>query len=113
MGEQSLDPARSGGSGREPGDERNRRDWTCVPSGGSTIEGGRSRGMDPGDVAATIGNPFYAVNIDPDLAAAHDPIVFEEEWVAANARLVGEIGPESCLRNLLLAVLKGAFPRRG
>ncbi|MEV0430560.1 hypothetical protein [Micromonospora sp. NPDC050495] len=56
-----------------------------------------------------IGNPFYAVNIDPDLAIAHDPIISEEEWVAANARLIDELGPEPYLRNLL-AVLKGAYP---
>ncbi|MEU3457540.1 hypothetical protein ABZ671_28640 [Micromonospora sp. NPDC006766] len=64
----------------------------------------------PGDVAATIGNPFYAVNIDPDLAVAHDPIISEEEWVAANARLIDELGPKPYLRNLL-AVLKGTYPR--
>ena len=64
----------------------------------------------PGDVAAMIGNPFYAVNIDPDLAVAHDLIISEEEWVAANARLIDELGPEPYLRNLL-AVLKGAHPR--
>ncbi|MFE9658052.1 hypothetical protein [Micromonospora sp. NPDC006431] len=64
----------------------------------------------PGDVAAMIGNPFYAVNIDPDLAVAHDPIISEEEWVAANARLIDELGPEPYLRNLL-AVLKGGCPR--
>ncbi|SCE95880.1 hypothetical protein GA0074695_2462 [Micromonospora viridifaciens] len=63
----------------------------------------------PGDVAAMIGNPFYAVNIDPDLAVAHDPIISEEEWVAANARLIDELGPEPYLRNLL-AVLKGVYP---
>ena len=64
----------------------------------------------PGDVAAMIGNPFYAVNIDLDLAVAHDLIISEEEWVAANARLIDELGPEPYLRNLL-AVLKGAHPR--
>ncbi|MCW3845339.1 hypothetical protein ONA70_35280 [Micromonospora yasonensis] len=50
------------------------------------------------------------MNIDPDLAAAHDPMISDEEWVAANARLVGEFGPEPYLRNLL-AILKGAYPR--
>ncbi|MCW3817720.1 recombinase family protein [Micromonospora sp. DR5-3] len=64
----------------------------------------------PGDVAAMIGNPFYAVNIDPDLAVAHNPIISEEEWVAANARLIDDLGPEPYLRNLL-AVLKGTYPR--
>jgi len=46
----------------------------------------------PGDVAGRIGNPFYAVNIDPHLAVAHDPIVSEEEWVAANTILINELG---------------------
>lgn len=63
-----------------------------------------------GDVAAMIGNPYYAVNISPDLAVPHDPMISEEEWVAANARLIKELGPEPYLRNLL-TVLKGAYPR--
>ncbi|MFG2059123.1 hypothetical protein ACGFI9_34415 [Micromonospora sp. NPDC048930] len=62
------------------------------------------------DVAAMIGNPSYAVNIDPDLAVVHDPIISEEELVAANARLTDDLGSEPYLRNLL-AVLKGAHPR--
>lgn len=61
-------------------------------------------------VTAMIGHPFYAMNIDPDLAVADDPIISEEEWVAASARLIGELGPEPYLRNLL-AILKGAYPR--
>jgi hypothetical protein len=26
-------------------------------------------------------NPFYAINIEPDLAAEHEPMVSEAQWV--------------------------------
>src|SRR4051794_26579351 len=55
----------------------------------------------PGDVNALIGNPFYAVEIDPGLAEPHEPLVSEEDWVAANVQSIEEMGPEPYLRNLL------------
>jgi len=60
----------------------------------------------PADVSAMIANPFYAVEFDPALAAPHDPLVSEDQWVEANARLIDELGPRPYLRNLL-AILKG------
>jgi hypothetical protein len=33
----------------------------------------------------------------------------EEDWVKANVNLIGELGPEAYLRNLL-SVLKGNYP---
>jgi hypothetical protein len=64
----------------------------------------------PGDVGALIGNPFYAINLDPVLAEPHEPLVDEETWIQANVKQVEELGPEAYLRNLL-AILKGNFPR--
>lgn len=60
------------------------------------------------DVARLMINPIYAIEIDPQLAWPHEPIVSEEEWIAANLRMIAEIGPESFLRTLL-HVLKGGW----
>lgn len=64
----------------------------------------------PGDVAALITNPFYAINIDPRLAEPHDPLISEDEWIAANLKEIEEQGAEAYLRNLL-SVLKGNYPK--
>jgi hypothetical protein len=64
----------------------------------------------PADVAGMIVNPFYAIEIDENLTVPHEPIISEEEWVKANARLIEELGPEPYLRNLL-SILKGNYPR--
>ncbi|WP_309114635.1 hypothetical protein [Saccharothrix sp.] len=64
----------------------------------------------PGDVAAMIANPFYAIEIDPMLAQPHQPMISEDEWVASNIELIGQLGPDAYLRNLL-AVLKGNYPQ--
>jgi hypothetical protein len=64
----------------------------------------------PGDVSALLGNPFYAINIDPQLAEPHEPLVSEDDWIAANVRQVEELGAEAYLRNLL-SILKGNYPR--
>lgn len=64
----------------------------------------------PGDVAALNTNPFYAINIDPMLAEPHEPLISEDEWIAANMREIEEQGAEAYLRNLL-SVLKGNYPK--
>jgi hypothetical protein len=63
----------------------------------------------PGDVAAMIANPFYAINFDEGLAVTHETILSEDDWVKANVNLIAELGPEAYLRNLL-SVLKGNYP---
>lgn len=63
-----------------------------------------------GDVAAMIANPFYAINFDEELVMPHEPLLSEDDWVKANVNLIGELGPEAYLRNLL-SVLKGNYPR--
>lgn len=61
------------------------------------------------DVEHLLINPFYAINITPDLMGEHEPLVSEAQWVAANKRLIEEIGTEAWLKRLL-AVLQGDFP---
>ena len=68
--------------------------------------------MEPGDVAALLSNPFYAIQIDPMLAEPHEPLVDEETWIQANVQSIEELGPEVYLRNLL-SVLKGNYPKAG
>ena len=64
----------------------------------------------PGDVAAMVANPFYAINIDEGLALPHEPLISEDDWVRANVGLIEELGPETYLHNLL-SILKGNYPR--
>ena len=62
----------------------------------------------PSDIARMLMNPFYAIDIDPSLTLPHEPLVSEEEWIAANLRMIADIGPESFLRTLL-HILKGGY----
>jgi hypothetical protein len=62
-------------------------------------------------VSALLGNPFYAINIDPTLAEPHELLVSEDEWVATNAKQIEDLGPEAYLRNLL-SILKGDYARQ-
>jgi hypothetical protein len=61
------------------------------------------------DVSALIGNPFYAINIEPALAEPHEPLISEDEWIAANVKQIEDLGPEPYLRSLL-SILKGNYP---
>ncbi len=52
-------------------------------------------------------NPFYAITVAPQLTGEHSPAPMSEaEWVRANASLMGEMGCERWLRQLL-DVLEG------
>jgi hypothetical protein len=51
-------------------------------------------------------NPFYAITVAPQLTEEHEPPIGEAEWVRANASLMGEMGSERWLRQLL-DVLEG------
>lgn len=63
------------------------------------------------DAAALLANPYYAITFDGGLFGEHAPMVSEEQWVAANTRLIDELGAEAYLRQLL-TVLKGDYPRQ-
>ncbi len=56
-------------------------------------------------------NPFYAVNISPDLTAKHEPMVSKETWVKSNAQLIEKMGKEEWLNRLLLILESGEQPR--
>ena len=56
-----------------------------------------------------IGNPVYAINIAPALAKPHPVLISEQQWVATNAKLIADIGPEAYLHNLL-SILKSTYP---
>jgi hypothetical protein len=66
--------------------------------------------MNDNDVKDILVNPYYAINIDPDLATEHEPLTTETQWVEANLKLIDEIGAHEWLERLL-AVLQGAGPR--
>jgi hypothetical protein len=46
-------------------------------------------------------NPFYAITFAPQLTEEHEPPMGEAEWVRTNASLMGEMGSERWLRQLL------------
>lgn len=55
-------------------------------------------------------NPYYTINISPILSEKHDPIVDKEKWIAANTRLMKEIGQEEWLKRLLDILESGTIP---
>jgi len=61
-------------------------------------------------VAGIVGNPVYAINIAPVLVQPHPPLISEEEWIATNAKMIENLGPEAYLRNLL-SILKDNYPK--
>jgi hypothetical protein len=84
--------------------------WPGTDWGGTVASMADREGWTAGDVTGMIANPFYAITIDEGLCLPHEPMISEDDWVKANAKLISELGPEACLRNLL-AVLKGNYPR--
>ena len=52
-------------------------------------------------MSGLIGNPFYAINIDPVLAKPHELLISEAPWIAPNVKQIHNLGPEAYLRNLL------------
>src|SRR5260370_27535727 len=53
------------------------------------------------NVQRIIINPFYAITVASQLTEEHGPLMGEAEWVRANASLMGEMGAERWLRQLL------------
>jgi hypothetical protein len=65
--------------------------------------------LTPADVTGIVANPIYAINIAPVLAEPHPALISEQEWIAANVKLIEDLGPEAYLRNPL-SILKGNYP---
>jgi hypothetical protein len=70
--------------------------------------GGDDGRWTPELVAGVMANPFSAIQIDPALAVAHEPLVSEEQWIQAGVRVIEESGAEFFLRALLKS-LKGDY----
>lgn len=46
-------------------------------------------------------NPYYAINISPDLTTGHELMVTKEKWIQVNSKLIDELGKEEWLKRLL------------
>jgi hypothetical protein len=65
--------------------------------------------VDENDTVNALINPYYTVNISPELAEEHEPIIEQQQWIGTNLRLIDEIGAREWLEHLL-AVLQGDYP---
>lgn len=63
--------------------------------------------MDEHELEQMLINPYYAINFEPALAEDHSPVVDRRQWIDANKRLIGELGPDEWLSRLL-KVLEGS-----
>ncbi|WP_367041179.1 hypothetical protein [Streptomyces sp. Je 1-332] len=70
--------------------------------------GGEDGQWTPELVMGMLINPFSAIEIHPSLAAPHEPLVSEDDWVHGMLRLIEEQGAEHALR-VLLHLLKGDY----
>jgi len=85
--------------------------WALEPAGGTYAVGPIStedKKYGTGRRQCDAQHPFYAIQIDPALAEAHEPLTDEETWIRANVNSIEQLGPEVYLRNLL-SVLKGNY----
>ncbi|MET7638772.1 hypothetical protein [Streptomyces sp. NPDC005438] len=70
--------------------------------------GGEDGQWTPELVMGMLINPFSAIEIHPSLAAPHEPLISEDDWVHGMLRLIEEQGVEHALR-VLLHLLKGDY----
>jgi hypothetical protein len=66
--------------------------------------------LDTDDLIRFLIDPYYAINIDPDIATDHQPIITKIDWIKANRRLIDELGADQWLVSLL-SILEGEYPR--
>lgn len=74
----------------------------------SKIPVGIKEDLKPEHVVKILVNPFYAINIDPNMCHPHEPLVSRDEWIKSGVQLIGEIGAEAFLTELL-NVLEGEY----
>lgn len=60
----------------------------------------------PEHIQGILINPFYAIQLAPQLVEIHTPSMSDEEWVTGNSSLIQEIGAKQWLISLL-GVLQG------
>jgi hypothetical protein len=70
--------------------------------------GGEDGNWTPELVMGALLNPFSAIEIHPSLAAPHEPLMSEDDWIRMMVKNVEEQGAEHTLR-LLLHMLKGDY----
>lgn len=70
--------------------------------------GGEDGKWTPEMVMGMLINPFSAIEIHPSLAAPHEPLIPEDQWVHGMVQLIEEQGAEHALR-VLLHLLKGDY----
>ncbi|GGM22151.1 hypothetical protein GCM10011608_03650 [Micromonospora sonchi] len=70
--------------------------------------GGEDGKWTPELIMGILINPFSAIEIHPSLAAPHEPLISEEQWVHGMARFIEDHGVEDALR-ILLHTLKGDY----
>lgn len=51
-------------------------------------------------------NPTLTISLSPELQGAHDPLVERSDWIAANAKLLGEMDAAKWLERLLQVLAK-------
>lgn len=65
--------------------------------------------LDKNELNQVCSNPFYCLpQIAEIFVQEHEPLITEEQWISANARIIEEIGSEKWLA-LLLENLKGNY----
>lgn len=67
--------------------------------------------MDTDDLIRILIDPYYAINVAPDLAVDHQPIISKIDWIKANRHLIDELGTDKWLV-YLLSILEGEYPRQ-
>jgi hypothetical protein len=67
--------------------------------------------LETDDLIRILIDPYYAINVDPDIAAYHQPIVTKIDWIKANRRLIDELGADQWLI-YLLSILEGEYRRQ-
>ncbi|MER5865510.1 hypothetical protein [Kitasatospora sp. NPDC002040] len=70
--------------------------------------GGEDGKWTPEMIMGILVNPFSAIQIAPGLAAPHEPVISEDEWIRAMEKFIEDDGAEHALR-LLLHTLKGDY----
>jgi hypothetical protein len=65
----------------------------------------------PEDIQRIMTNPFYCINIAAELCSPHEPMVSEEQWIAAATKLIAQEGAATFLKHLL-ENLKGHYLAR-
>lgn len=58
------------------------------------------------DLRKILAQPYYAINISPNLFGEHEPLVTKEMWIKAAVVDIKRRGPEKFLNDLLGALEK-------